>query len=295
MSKVVVTGSRSFIGTPLIAALKQRGVEVTGIDAASDIANEAVDIRDAAVADVVPEGADALIHLAAISRDPDCRADPAMAFDINVGGTLNLIKAARRRGVRQIIFASSEWVYGDVRNDEVQVEDQAIDVTALKSEYALTKIVGEQCLKLAHGQGLCPVTVLRFGIVYGARRGGSAVESIFNTLLAKDEVTVGSLKTARRFIFVDDIVSGIVAAIGRSSFEIFNLSGDHLISLGDVIAASAELLGKAPQIAESAPSAISIRNPDNARVKATLGWQPQISLAAGLRRIHDFLQAHPVA
>lgn len=283
---LVVTGARSFIGTPLIQRIRANGGAVVGLDAlpAADGSLQA-DIRDPAIANLIPEGADALIHLAAISRDPDCRADPKTAFDINVTGTLNLIDAARKRGVKQFIFASSEWVYGDVRNDEVQVEDQSIDVTAMRSEYALTKVVGEQCLKLAHGQGLCPVTVLRFGIVYGPRPGGSAVEALFNSVRTKDEVTVGSLKTARRFIHVEDIVSGILASVGRSGFEIFNLSGDRLISLADVIEASKRVLGRDPLVRESDPNNVSVRNPDNAKIRAQLAWKPEYDLDRGLASI----------
>ena len=152
------------------------------------------DILDPAVADAIPEGA-TVVHLAAISRDPDCRADPKRAFDVNVGGTLNLAAAAKRRKAAQFIFASSEWVYGDVRNDEVQVESQPIDLTGMKSEYAITKLVGEQLLKL--DKGLEAVTVLRFGIVYGPRaQNWSAVEALANNVYRGNEIKVGSAKTA---------------------------------------------------------------------------------------------------
>ncbi len=192
------------------------------------------DIRDPAIAELMPEGA-TVVHLAAISRDPDCRSDPRLAFEVNVGGTANVLAAAMRRRAAQIVFASSEWVYGDVGGDSVQSESQAIDVTAIKSEYALTKITGEQYLRLV--SKLRATTILRFGIVYGPRSDNwSALESLVNSVLHKPEISVGALATARRFIHVEDIVSGILAANGRTGFEIFNLSGDRPISLGEVIA-----------------------------------------------------------
>ena len=206
---------------------------------------------------------------------------------MNVNGTLNVAAAARARKASQLVFASSEWVYGDVRNDEVQLEDRAIDVTVMKSEYALSKIVAEQLLKLAF-TGL-NVTVLRFGIVYGPRPANwSAVENLFNSARTKDEVSVGAAATARRFIHVDDIASGILASRGRAGFEIFNLSGDRPITLGEVIETSAKLLGRRVAIVETNPAQPSVRNPDNAKARAQLGWKPALDLAAGLTDLKKF-------
>ena len=286
-----VTGSESFIGRALIARCRALGIDTAGIDsiAPTGVAGLQADIRDPAIADLIPEGA-TVVHLAAISRDPDCRADPRSAFDINVNGTLNIASAARKRKAAQLVFASSEWVYGDVRNDEVQLEDRPIDVTAMKSEYALTKIVGEQCLKLSCAQPA--VTVLRFGIVYGPRRDNwSAVENLFNAVRTQEEVKVGAVKTARRFIHVDDIVAGILACRGRSGFEVFNLSGDRPVSLGEVIETSAELLNRRVKVVETNPAQPSIRNPDNAKARAQLNWQPAIDLKAGLSGLRQFLES----
>ena len=285
-----ITGAESFIGRALRARCDRLSEAATGIDsaAAEGARTQRADIRDPAIADLIPERA-TIVHLAAISRDPDCRADPRLAFDINVTGTLNLAAAAQQRAARQLIFASSEWVYGDVANDEVQLESRPIDVTAMKSEYALTKIVAEQCLKL--GCRLPAVTILRFGIVYGPRAANwSAVESLFNAVRTQDEVKVGARKTARRFIHVEDIASGILASRARSGCEIFNLSGDRPISLGEVIEASMRILGRRPKVVETNPAQPSIRNPDNGKARAELGWQPAIDLERGLKTMAEFLE-----
>ena len=109
-----VTGSESFIGRSLFARCKALGIDAIGIDsmATAEAHSTQADIRDPAIADLIPEGA-TVVHLAAISRDPDCRADPRGAFDVNVTGTLNVAAAAEKRKARQLIFASSEWVYAD--------------------------------------------------------------------------------------------------------------------------------------------------------------------------------------
>lgn len=288
---IFLTGSESFIGRVLLRRCEEQGIEAMGVDAnAPDTPrSRRADIRDAAVADLIPQGA-TVVHLAAISRDPDCRANPREAFDVNVNGSLNIAAAAQKRGSPQLIFASSEWVYGDVRNDEVQLEDRAIDVTSMKSEYALSKIVAEQLLKLAApASPATAVTVLRFGIVYGPRPSNwSAVEALFNSVRTKDEISVGAKATARRFIHVDDIASGILASRGRSGFEIFNLSGDRPLTLGEVIETSSRLLGRQVAVVESNPAQPSVRNPDNAKARAQLGWKPTLDLAAGLADLKKF-------
>ena len=282
---IFLTGTESFIGHALLRACLAQGIPVVGVDsnAPDNDISKGADIRDASIADLIPEGA-TVVHLAAISRDPDCRSDPKNAFDINVNGTLNVAAAARKRSAAQFVFASSEWVYGDVRNDE------AIDATAMKSEYALSKIVGEQLLKLTCNGA--PVTVLRFGIVYGPRPANwSAVEALFNAVRTRDEVTVGAKATARRFIHVDDIASGILASRGRTGFEVFNLSGDRTVTLGEIVEHSARLLGRSVGVVESNGSQPSVRNPDNSKARAVLQWAPRIDIEAGLADLKRFFDA----
>ncbi len=289
---IFITGSESFIGRVLLDQCAALAISAVGIDATapdSETSRKA-DIRDPDIADLIPEQA-TVIHLAAISRDSDCRDDPERAFDVNVNGTLNVAAAAQQRGALQLIFASSEWVYGDVSNDEVQLEDRPIDVTSMRSEYALSKIVGEQLLKLTCK--LPAVTVLRFGIVYGTRPSNwSAVESLFNAVRTKDEITVGATATARRFIHVSDIAAGLLASRGRSGFEIFNLSGDRPITLGEVVETSAKLLDRRVKVTESNPTQPSVRNPDNGKAREILGWKPEVGLAAGLDELKSFLETH---
>lgn len=284
--RLVITGSQSFIGRQLLSLCDARGLEHTTIDALPDerAGHRTLDIRSPVLADAIPDKTDALIHLAAVSRDQDCRRDPAACLDVNVAGTLNVVRAAERRRVPQVIFASSEWVYGEVANAEVQTEESPIDVQHLGSEYAVTKVIGERLLWLASLAGPMNATVLRFGIVYGPRPGNwSAVENLFHAVRTQDPVEVkGSLDTARRFIHVADIASGILSAVGRTGFEVFNLSGDSLVSLRHIIETSAQILGHRPTVLERDPAAISIRNPSNDKARRVLRWEPALGLTAGL-------------
>lgn len=285
--KIFITGSESFIGGYLWKQLAEAGHELSGIDAAPPTRAGAVqmDLRDANLSEQIPEGA-TVIHLAAVSTDSLCKADPLSGFDINISGTLNLARAAALRGASQFIFASTEWVYGDVSNDAVQTEDQPIDLGAIQGSYAVSKLVGENVLRLS---GVPNVTVLRFGIVYGPRtKNWSAVESLLDKVLRGESVSVGSAHTSRRFIFVTDLCAGIEAALGRKGFEIFNLTGDQNVTLGDVVQTAAHAFGKTPAFAETASDQPSVRNPPNSKAREALQWHPRVSLEAGLCEVAKF-------
>jgi len=248
------------------------------------------DVRSPEIAERIPTNVDAVVHLAALSRDTDCRGKAYSCFDANVMGTLNLIEAAQRKGARQFIFASSEWVYDAFEEGVAKREDDVIDIARITSEYALSKLVSEANLRQKYQQGFCPVTILRFGIVYGPRKDNwAAGESLFNSVSTQNEVTVGSLRTARRFIHVSDIASGVIAAIGLSGFEIINIQGERLVTLGEVIETSKRLVQRNPKVVERSPGAANLRMVSGDKAQQLLQWHPEMALAAGLKSVADFL------
>lgn len=288
--RLFVTGAESFVGRALQQACAEAGVAFTGMDAASSQHRGVVkgDIRAPDLADMIPADTTAVVHLAALSRDPDCRGRLAACFDINVAGSLNVQAAARARGVPQTIFASSEWVYGNGPFDTPRDEDSPIDLGGLTSEYALSKAVAEAALRqdaAAHGGALAN---LRFGIIYGPRPNNwSAVEALTHAVALQDEIAVGALATARRFIHVADISQALLSVLGRKGIETFNIQGPALTSLGDVIAAASAHLGRTPNVVETAPDAPSIRNIAADRITTATGWAPRISLADGIATLTD--------
>jgi len=281
---VFVTGGESFVGRVLWEALEDAGHSVTGLDAVSSTrpACRRMDLRDPMLVDAIPDGA-VIIHLAAISTDPLCRVNPLEALDVNLTGTLRLAQAASVRHCRQFLFASTEWVYGDVPNEGVQLEDQPLDVTRIPSAYAFSKVAGERILAFS---GLPSVTILRFGIIYGPReRNWSAVESLIAKVRGGEPISVGSLATSRRFIHVRDLVAGIVAAIGLDGFEVLNLAGDVDITLGQVIETADAVLGRKSSIVETNPVARSVRTPSSAKARERIGWEPKITFLEGVRDV----------
>jgi len=292
--KIVITGAGSFIGKELISQCKKQNFEIIGIDAINfpniDYKFHKTDIRSSKLSNSIPENVDSLIHLAALSRDPDCKGKGYECFDTNVMGTLNLMKVCLEKNIRQFIFASSEWVYDKFNDDEEKDEDALIDISNHTSEYALSKLVSEANLRQQYLNGFCATTILRFGIIYGPRKNNwSAVESVASAVKNQNEVTVGSLKTGRRFIHVSDIARGIIKSIGLSGFNIINLTGNKIITLDDVIQKSQSIFGKSVKVIEKNSSQINIRNPSNKKAKKMLNWEPQIDLKQGIEGLREFL------
>lgn len=292
--KIVVIGSESFVGQEFIKQCMEKKFLVIGIDSVDrqnvEYTYHQIDIRSPEICKVIPNNVDVIIHLAALSRDPDCRGKGYECFDVNVMGTLNLVRATIAKNVRQFIFASSEWVYNDFKENEEKNEEDIINIAEHTSEYALSKIVSESNLKQQFLNGFCSVTILRFGIIYGPRKNNwSAVESIFSQVKNKSEVTIGSLKSGRRFIHVSDIARGLIKSIGLDGFNIINLTGNNVITLGDIIEKSQQILMKTIKTYETNPLQINIRNPSNAKAKKIFNWEPQIDLDEGLRTILPFI------
>ena len=289
---VVVTGAGSFIGRALLRLCDAQGVQVTGIDLISLNRSDCVvgDIRSDSVADLIPENVDAIVHLAALSRDPDCRGKAMDCFDSNVMATLRLMDIAAAKQCKQFIFTSSEWVYSHFPEGEDVTEETLIDISRHTSEYALSKLVSEANLRQRHAQGFCHSTIVRLGIVYGPRASNwCAVESLMMQVYEKEQIQVGSAATGRRFIHVDDVARGILSTVGQEGFEIFNLQGSTMVTLRDVVETSGKLFGKSVEILESAPDNVSIRTVSGQKAKERLGFEPSISIHEGLESVAKFL------
>ena len=290
---LLITGSESFVGKELISELLKQNKDILGFDLlekkSQNYQYKKIDIRSKDILEHIPENIDTIIHLAALSSDPLCKGKSLDAFDVNVMGTLNLLNARKIKGIKQFIFASTEWVYEGFKNNEEKNEDAVIDIHQHKSEYALSKLVSEVNLKQEHTEDV-NITILRFGIIYGPRKNNwSAVESIAHNVKESQEVTIGSRKTGRRFIHINDIIQGIILAIGIKGFNIINLTGNEIVSLDEIIHTSEKVFNKKVIIKEKDPGNISLRNPSNCKAKKILNWEPKINLKDGIESIKKFI------
>jgi nucleoside-diphosphate-sugar epimerase len=286
---IVITGADGFVGRALNDKLQNLGFQTICIDS-NPIFDETLkgDITSSKISILIPENS-IIVHLAAMSTDSMCKQDPISAININMIGTINLANIAVEKRCKQFIFASSEWVYGDTDGKNEKNENSAIDVSSLKSIYAVTKAAMEPILNQL--LGTTNTVILRFGIVYGPReKSWSAVERLLVDVSEKEIIEVGSLENGRCFIYIDDLVEGIISSFRAKGNNLFNLSGDKLITLGDVIKTSAELLSKNPIIKEKDSTKFVQRNLSNLKARESLEWEPKIDLNNGLERIANYLK-----
>jgi len=286
---IVITGADGFVGRALNDKLQNLGFQTICIDS-NPIFDETLkgDITSSKVSILIPENS-IIVHLAAMSTDSMCKQDPISAININMIGTINLANIAVEKRCKQFIFASSEWVYGDTDGKNEKNENSAIDVSSLKSIYAVTKAAMEPIINQI--LGTTNTVILRFGIVYGPRdKSWSAVERLLVDVSEKEIIEVGSLENGRCFIYIDDLVEGIISSFRAKGNNLFNLSGDKLITLGDVIKTSAELLSKNPIVKEKDSTKFVQRNLSNLKARESLEWEPKIDLHNGLERIAKYLK-----
>ena len=290
---LVITGSSGFVGEQLVLAAVRKGYEVIGIDLKKSDKLSChqleLDLSKESFFQVIPENS-IIIHLASLSTDGACKANPLVAIDANLRATALLLDNAIKSKVAHLVFASSEWVYPELPTVIAQSEKDELKLTSLNSLYAMSKLFGESLIRV---DSKIPYTILRFGIVYGPRfPPGSAAESIAWKVYSDDEVKIGSKNTSRRFIFIDDLVSGILNCIetGPSvlNHKIINISGSELISLDNLVNTSNEILKKSVQVNENSETP-SIRNPVIDSALELLDWKPKIDLKSGLSECLTFM------
>ena len=285
---LVITGSSGFVGEKLATKAIAEGFDVIGIDVKKstnlDCRQLEIDLISQDFYDRIPAGS-IFIHLASLSTDSLCRENPILAIDANLRATSLVLENAKKSNAKHLLFASSEWVYPERPEVTEQRESDHLDLAELNSLYAMTKLFGESLIR---STSLVTYTILRFGIVYGPRKiPGSSAESIALKVYAGDEISVGSKETARRFIFIDDLIDGILQSASKGAdllnTKILNLAGSEMVSLGEVVSVANEILGKSSAIIDGGKVA-SIRNPLIDETSRILDWSPKISIRQGLER-----------
>ena len=285
---LVITGSSGFVGQKLVAAAVKSEYKVIGIDIEKVETLECeqfkIDLANEDFYNLVPKNS-VIIHLASLSDDTSCKKNPLGAIEANLKATARVIDNANRLNSLQLIFASSEWVYPEKSEYCEQFETDSLDLANLNSLYAISKLTGESLIRT-----ICkiPYSLLRFGIIYGPRKlPGSAVESIALKISQETNIEVGSSKTSRSFIYIDDLIEGIlkVIEIGNSTAGVIpiNISGNKLYSLGEIVEIVNQFLEKKVKITETG-TIPSIRNPNIQRAREILGWEPKTTLIDGVTK-----------
>jgi len=232
---ICVTGGAGFIGSHVAGALVAAGHRVLVLDDLSSGRRENVpegaelhvlDVRGEVARRVIQgSGVEVLVHHAAQMDVRRSVANPRFDADVNIGGLLNLLEAARRGGVRQVVFASTGGaIYGE---QEAFPADESHPVRPL-SPYGVAKLASERYLYFYHAEYGIDATCLRYANVYGPRQnphGEAGVVAIFcHRILAGGQPRVnGDGLQTRDYTYVGDVVRANLAALGRKGFEIFNV------------------------------------------------------------------------
>ncbi len=303
MVKVIVTGGAGFIGSHVVERLVGDGHSVLVLDNFSTGRPEnlahlgghgAVTVERADVADLdrLPalfEGADWVFHLAALADIVPSIERPLEYHRANVDGTVAVLEAARRAGVRRFCYAASSSCYGIP--DRVPTPEDA--PMRPQYPYALTKLLGEQCV-LHWGQvyGL-PVVSLRLFNVYGPRsRTSGTYGAVFGVFLAqklqgRPFTVVGDGTQCRDFTFVSDVADAFVtAAASDATGEVFNVGTGAPVTVNRLV----ELLQGEVVRVPKRPGEPDRTHADITKIAGRLGWRPKVSIEEGVRLLLERIE-----
>jgi len=312
MKNLLITGGAGFIGSHLVERLLSTGVEhITVVDDFNDFYAPSIkrenisevltnpkytlveaDIRDRSALEkaFIKNMFDCIVHLAARAGVRPSLDEPELYAETNINGTLNLLELARQHGIKQFVFGSSSSVYGI--NAKVPFsEDDPIRQPI--SPYAATKGAGELlCHTYSHLYGIRCVC-LRFFTVYGPRqRPDLAIHKFARLINAGKPIPVFGDGTSRRdYTYVDDIISGVTAAIeyDKSDYEVINLGESRTVELRELIALLEKELDSHAQVDQRPPQPGDVPQTfaDIGKARHLLDYNPQTQIEEG---IHKFVQ-----
>jgi UDP-glucose 4-epimerase len=299
----LVTGGAGFIGSNLVDALLDRGEEVTVLDdlstgrranvegaSANGVRLVEGDIRDGATVREVIEatGPGVIYHLAAQIDVRRSIADPRFDLDVNGGGTVELLEAARAAGIARFVFASTGGaIYGEGSGRELPFTEDA-DCRP-DAPYGESKLTAEGYVGLYERLYGLSAASLRLGNVFGPRQdplGEAGVVAIFAGALleGRPPMVYGDGLQTRDYIYVADVVAAFVAAGESAATGVFNIGTGIETSVLDVGRGIAETAGVTfePQHAPRRPGEVERVAVDPSRAGGELGWRPMVELADGL-------------
>ena len=299
MALYLVTGGAGFIGSHIAATLLAQGEQVrildnfsTGSRANLEAAPGAEviegDTRSYHVVREAVAGCDFVLHQAALPSVPRSVKDPITSNDVNVGGTLNVLHAAREAGVSRFVFASSSSVYG--RNPALPKREDM--VTGPMSPYAVSKLAGEQyCQSFFELYGFETV-VLRYFNVFGPRQNPlsqySAVIPKFIHLLLNNErpVVNGDGSQTRDFTFVANVVQANLKActVPAAAGKVFNIAAGSRTSLLEMLKVLGRITRREvePEFVPTRIGDVPHSYADVSLAKEVLGYKPEVGFLQGL-------------
>ena len=291
----IVTGGAGFIGSHLVEHLLGDGHEVTVLDNFSTgrpetlhhvRSNPKLSIHKVDIAElerILPhfEGTDWVFHIAALADIVPSIEHPLVYYRSNVDGTVNVLEASRRHGIKRFVYTASSSCYGV---PEIYPTPESADIRP-QYPYALTKYLGEECVMHWCQVYKIPAVSLRLFNVFGPRsRTSGTYGAVFGVFLAQKLhqepfTVVGDGNQTRDFVFVTDVVQALVmAANSNIQGEIMNLGSGHTYSINQLV----QLMGGEVVHVPKRPGEPDCTHADTTRVRDLLGWMPQISFEQGV-------------
>lgn len=304
--KALVTGGAGFIGSALARELCARGNDVAVLDSFLTGSPERVpegaklhkgDLRDREGLQAACEGMDVVFHQAALRSVPRSVDEPLLATECNVLGTLNVLEAALKAGVRRVVYASSSSVYGDTSAD-IQREDAAPNPI---SPYAASKLAGEHyCRVWTRLHGLSTVS-LRYFNVFGPGQNPeskyAAVFPAFVSALIKGEAPEVHWdgEQTRDFTFIADVVRANVLAAEadeRADGTVLNIGGGDPKSVNQVLQAVSEAVGRWIEPRRTPRRAGDVRSThaDVTRAREVMGWSAGVPWNEAVKKTVDWFR-----
>ena len=304
--RVLVTGGAGFIGSHLCESLIKDDFSVIALDNMSNANLENVrglikfrnfrlvngDIRDYSLMRDITRGVDVLFHLAAQIHIDRSILYPEITFDINAGGTLNVLKAARENNVGRIIFASTSEVYGTALAPAIS-EEHPLNPA---SPYAASKVAADRlCYSYFFTYGM-NVTVVRNFNTYGPRQMdygyASAIPKFIKRVLAdKPPIIYGNGEQSRDYMYVDDAVSAYRAVMQHEDLagETINFGTGRDIKIKDLANLIIYLCNKKESLKLSfvneRPGEVSRLCADISKADKRLGWTPKHDIRTGVEKL----------
>jgi UDP-glucose 4-epimerase len=315
-STIVVAGGAGLIGSTTIDLLLgqhaprrvvifdnfSRGTAANIANARTDSRVSIVegDIRDRDAVARVLDGADALIHMAAL-RITACAAEPREAFEVMCSGTFNLVEAAQRAGVRKVVAASTASIYGLA---DTFPTDESHHPYNNRTWYGAAKVMLEGLLRSYNDMFDLPYVALRYFNVYGPRMDihGKYTEVLIRWMERLDTgqppLILGDGTQTMDFVYVEDIArANILALAAEVSDEVFNVASGVETSLNDLAAALSRVMNvhRAPEFGpERKVNAVPRRLASTEKAERLLGFRASVPLDEGLSRLVAWWRAERV-
>jgi len=305
-SRILVTGGAGFIGSHLVDRLVTEGFVVGVLENFSTGSMENIsqhkglqihrgDVTDLSFVRETVKSYDTILHQAALVSVVQSVEDPLLTNLVNVGGTLNLLKACLDSDVERFVYASSSSVYGD-SGPLPKREDMPPNPI---SPYGASKLAAEQyCRSFGRTYGLKTIC-LRYFNVYGPRQGigpYSAVIPIFTKLVleGRSPVVYGDGEQSRDFVYVSDVVQANIHALDANPKpgEVFNIATGTPTTINQLASKVLEATGRPdlkPVHAPPRPADIRHSYADISKAKELLKYTPLVDLGDGLRRVAQWM------